>query len=289
MLRTLIGLAAIGLFFISQESFAAENIGSIQKLGNVSKTPFVQIEFVIMDKIESAGKIVASYRDGTSLSNTDKIYLEMKDKSLSIGDRLTVLKNLGDVKDEKSLFAKSSGTRVKLIGSLRVTKILPDLVEGILYDCTEDAKIGDPVVPQFNSQIEIHPQNPTANIEGQVLGPAGLNHISGSFEMVFLNRGQADGLKVNDRLEVVRKGEGADKKMRARLPDVSIAELVVVHTAANTATAYVRSSVESFERGARFRSAREDEVYLDDKKASNLEGQKPESLQTPASGDSLQN
>jgi len=288
MNRTLIGLMAISLGFLSKATFA-EDIGGIKKLGGVPKTPFVQIEFVILDKIEDAGKIVASYRDGTSLSNTDKIYLEMKDKNLSIGDRLTVLKNLGEVKKQKDFFAKSHGTRTKLIGSLRVTKILPDLVEGILYDCTEDAKIGDPVVALFTSQIEIRPQQPSAKVEGQVLGPAGTNRISGSFEMVFINRGADDGLKVNDLLEVIRKGEGADKKMRERLPDVSIAELVVVHTSSKTATAYVRASVESFEGGARFRSAREAEVYLDDKKASNLAGQKPELPQTPAAGDSLRN
>ncbi len=262
--------------------------GSIEKLGSLNRTPFIQLEYIMVDKAEWTGEIVASYRGGKAFSNTDKVYLQMKDMNVSIGDRLTVFKTMGAVKDPNDNFDRL-GERIQVLSSLRVTAILPDLVEGVIYDSQEDATIGDKVAPLMQTQVEINPQEPVADVEGRVLGPAGINHLSGSFEMVFLDKGSSHGLRANDRLHIIRKGEGADAKMKKRLPDVSVAELIVIHASNKYSTAYVKSSVESFEAGARFRSAKSKEVYLDDKSASSLPDSTKGSPQPESNSGSLQN
>lgn len=242
----------------------AEDMGKIEKLSQVNRSPFVPLEYLMLSKMESSGKIVASYRQAENLANNDKVYVDMGGTPVSVGDRFTVLKSLGPVKKpNEGAFSKGRGQRIQILGSLRVTNILPDMVEGILYDCTEDVMIGNHVVPLMTTQIEIKPTEPVSVVEGEVLAPAGINHMSASYEMVFLNRGSSHGLQVNDKLHIVRKGEGAKGKLRDKLPDEAVAELVVIHTSDKFSTAYVRSAVETFESGARFRSAKSQEVYLD--------------------------
>jgi hypothetical protein len=285
LFKSLLGVVCLGAIFLPSSALLAQEASEfqkIEKLSSINRSPFVQFEYMLVDKIESTGKIAASYRDGVVLSNNDTVYLEIKSGSVSVGDRFTVFKPVGAVKAPGQIFGKV-GERLHILGSLRVTKILPDLVEGILYDFNEDAQVGDLVVPLIQTQVELKPQDAAVKIEGRVLAPAGRNHLAGSFEMVFIDKGSSHGLRVNDRLEIVRKGEGADKKMRIRLPEVPIAKLVVVHTNEKFSTAYIESAIEAFESGAKFRTAIREEIYLEDKKASQILPLKESSIQVGSS------
>jgi hypothetical protein len=286
MIRSLfIGLLSVAsLPVIAQEA----EFQKIEKLGGLNKTPFVQFEYMLVEKVDSAGKIAASYRDGQVLSNGDRVYLEINKGSVSVGDRFTVFNPIGDVKAPGQIFGKV-GERLHLLGSLRVTKILPDLVEGILYDFTEDAQVGALVLPLLQTQVELKPQYSSNSVDGLVIASAGPNHLATSYEMVFLNKGSNDGLQVNDRIEIIRKGEGANEKMKTRLPDMAVAKLVVVHTNEKFSTAYVLSAIEAFESGARFRTEKRDAIYLDDKKSSSLQAPTEPLPQLGSAPDSPQN
>ena len=95
-------------------------------------------------------------------------------------------------------------------------------------------------------------------IEGSVVHTPNYRLEMGSTDIVYLNRGAADGLEVGSPLEVFRRiGKETDEVQREnkQLPNWVIGKLIVVSTTPDTATAVITKTSTEIQRGDFFRGA----------------------------------
>jgi len=168
---------------------------------------------------------------------------------------------LGNVEKPGSLFS-TSGERIHILGYVRVTAVKPGIIVAKIYGAKEDIDRGNWIAPLIDRRVKVDPHNCKKDVRGIILSAAGPNNLIGSYQFTFLNKGSADGLNVNDKLYIYRKGTSAPG-VDADLPEVNVAELVVVATTDKYATAYTLGGMEHFEAGAHFKTAVPETHYLD--------------------------
>ena len=193
MKLTFLRIFSLLMFVAALNALKAQN--SLEKLDGLNKTPYLDLEYIIANKMESVGIIAASWQPSTYLTSEDVVYLEME-MPVSVGDQFTVYRDVGDIKQLGTFFG-SAGRRIQFLGDVRVTKV-SDIVEARIYNAIDDINTGNKLMPYFSRRIEISPRIPTNDIRGKILGPAEPKEIAGSYLFVFLDKGSNDGLRMND-------------------------------------------------------------------------------------------
>lgn len=234
-------------------------MSKLEKLENIDREPAVRVDYFIDRELKSMGEIIDSYRQATYLSNQDRVYISTKEP-VSVGDRFTIVRDEGRVATN-GLFGRVSAKRYSIRGYARVTQVFEDAIEAQLMNSGDDIQKGDLLVPYRENLQKVKAQEPTENVRGKVLAGAQDTSIIGAFELSFLDKGEKDGLRLNDRLTVYRRAtEGSSASNSVEIP---IATLVIVDVAENYSTAYTLASVEAFEPGALFKSDISEVRYLD--------------------------
>lgn len=226
------------------------------------KKAFINLEFLITDELEPLGKIASSYRKAAYLSNGDPVYLDLGDYPASKGDRFSIVQSYGPVKSWQGSDSYDA-QRIQVKGFVEITKITPTTVVGVIREATQDVNLEDLIVPFIDLQVEVDPKEPKKEVRGRVIDAATLTAMMGAHSFAFINKGSKDGLKVNDRLFVYRTGDGSSA-IDIDLPEVNIAELVVVNTSKEFATVYTLGGRETFRAGSNFKSAISEERYVDE-------------------------
>jgi len=219
--------------------------------------PKVSMEHFALDDVSILGHIEGSYKKNKYLTTNDKIYLRMKNSSASVGDRFSIIQEQGAIKEGKSKI----GTKINLKGFVEVTEVLPTAIVGRIYDAKIDIHLGDHIAPEFQTFLQVDPQEPAADLRGKVIGETNSRPLIGAYDFVYINKGEADGLRLNDSLDVIRTVDG-NEALKAGLPEIAFAKLVVVQVASRTAVAYTIASADKFEAGATFKSTKSEIRYL---------------------------
>lgn len=237
---------------------------TVKKFSASNTAPLITLENILVDNVKALGKISGSFKDATFLANTDTVYLQMTNSGVSVGDRFSVFKNNGGVKVPDSFF-KYVGNNLHIKGFVEVMKVTPTTVIGKIYDATEAITIGDSLGEPLTLGINLQPKEPATDVRGIVLAAANGTDMIGAYHFAYINKGKLDGLEINDRLYVYRKGTQTQKVTKST-PEVNVAELIVVNVADHLATAYCVSAEDSVLKGATFKSAKADVTYLDAQK-----------------------
>jgi len=263
-IRTTILILTCGLSLFLTKAFldaAEEEEFKVERFSNKNFQQEVTQHIFFREPQEPLGTIVGAYRPNQRLSNTDTIYLKFTSQIVSVGDVFSIYENQGGVSSLESGF-KKIGQRIVIKGFVQITSVLPKAIVGKIFDASNDIRVGDLIGPNTDLNHKISPQEPTADVRGKVLANAGENSLAGPYEFVFLNRGSSDGLRANDKLVVFRTADGS-AEVKEGLPEVIIAELIVINTESKFSTAYVLSANDPFERGASFKSARSQVRFVD--------------------------
>jgi hypothetical protein len=233
-------------------------------------TVFLRNEGYIEDESSNWGEINGSREDKMFLSDFDEAYLRIaSDHELKIGDELTVYRPIRSVGGGKLI--QIQGT-VKVdqwnakdhIARARVTETLDTIERG--------ARVG-PVARSFEV---VAPARNEVDVEAQVITSVHPHEFFGANQVVFIDKGEDDGLKPGNRLFIVNKGDGfhqtqpsrsAAKRIaiekdspgeieditkpgdRSALPEEVIAELRVISLKKKTAMALVTFSRREIEHG----------------------------------------
>jgi hypothetical protein len=224
------------------------------------------------------GEIQGSPDDQMLLSENDDVYIQINDDhDVAIGQKLTIWKPLRKVGS-----GDSKGTLVSIRGTVKVERVNPKtkMVRAKIIESLDiierGARIG-PVGRQFNV---IPPTVADQDVEAVIMASVYPHQLYGQNQIVFLDRGEKEGVKPGMRFFAIRRGDGwqktlknageyADKRMlleddRAdqmdatpepaspdRLPDETYAELRVVVVREHTCMAMVTASTSEIERSAR--------------------------------------
>jgi hypothetical protein len=228
-------------------------------------------------KDDTWGEVVGSPSDRMMLGEGDDIYLQLADEhEATVGDELTIFRPIRTVESENA-----KGELVSIRGTAKIERYNPKtkmarakIIESL--DVIErGAKIGPvgrkfDVVPAVRSDIDL---------DASILASVYPDTFYGQNQVVFIDRGEKDGVKVGMRFFAVMRGDRwkatldtigdsgrprveddrpsriddayIDKGDEDRLPDETYAELRVMRLRDHTAAAIVVASKHEIERNAR--------------------------------------
>jgi hypothetical protein len=233
-------------------------------------TIFLRNQGYIEDDQSNWGEINGAREDKIFLTDFDEVYLRIGgNHDVKIGQELTVYRPLKSVGDGK--LVEIQGT-VKVdqwnpkerIARARVTETLDTIERG--------ARVG-PIVRRFEV---VPPARNEKDVEATVVTSVHPHNFYGQNQVVFIDKGEEEGLRPGNRLFVVRKGDGFHKTQPSgsaakriaiednspaamenitkprnddALPEEVLAELRVINVKKNTAMALVTTSRREIEAG----------------------------------------
>ena len=223
------------------------------------------------------GEIVGSPADKMLLSEGDDVYFKVnKDKEIALGKLLTIFRPLVTRDD-----AAEKGQLVSIRGTVRVDRINTEthMVRGRIVESLDVIERGAKIGPVDRRFDVVPPIKSSEDIEAKIVAALYPHAFYGQFQVVFLDKGEKEGVKVGmrffglsrgDRWRHTLRGAGTfatvrpvmedDRPARTeniedlgkdeQFPDETYAELRVVRVREHTATAFVTVSQHEIERGA---------------------------------------
>ncbi|HZF54910.1 MAG TPA: LysM domain-containing protein [Polyangiaceae bacterium] len=226
------------------------------------------------------GKVVGSPEDQMLLSEGDDIYAQIEgDHPVSVGQELTIFRPLRDVKDKDD---GAKGQLVAVRGTARVDRYNPKtrMVKARIIESLDIIERGEKLGPVTRRFDVVAPVASGVDVEARILASVDPLQIYGNHHLVFLDKGEKDGVKVGQRFFAVRRGDRWQQSLRTagksatqrprmqddspakvedletdvptdKLPDETYAELRVIRVREGTSAALVIQAKHEIERGAR--------------------------------------
>ncbi len=204
--------------------------------------------FVTSNIVQDLGYIEAAQKDGTLLTDYNTIYVRF-DPALAIspGDKFSVYSAEGRVEHPIS---ERSGYRYTITGSIRVVRKKNDLWVCEILSTQGTIRRNDRVTvytPKIDKILKTFNQQ---NIEAAIIGADNNGRTIFSFgDVVYLDRGRADGLEVGNILEAY---SFTDRNTNERItldPTYKVGEITVITLSENFATGLISNSTNDIQLG----------------------------------------
>lgn len=215
--------------------------------------------FIADSQVAPLGSVYKSDNPRDNLAQFDDIYLRITDASqMQVGKRFTVYRTLHRVKHPKT--HNYVGFLVKILAQCEVIAVNGEIATAHIGTSYDAIRRGDPITEYVSvlKQVNLAPNGSQLDgtiIETMVDGTT----IMGSGDVIYVDKGQNDGLKIGNTLDVVRTGDGLDLIQYGyndrTLPPQIIARLVIVGTREKTATAVIIGANDAVLVGDRVRMA----------------------------------
>jgi peptidoglycan-associated lipoprotein len=166
--------------------------------------------------------------------------------NVKVGDRLTLYR------PSKQVYHPFTGARMGhlmvILGILQVTTETKDNVVSTRIERAFDSiSPGDYVMP-FQPPPEVPARQTTSGpVTGVIVDFKQKRQVTAQSEIIYIDRGETDGVALGDRFSVIRPGRRLS--FTTRNPDVVLAEIKVIGLQPRTATAYVVRSTDAINRG----------------------------------------
>ena len=181
--------------------------------------------------------------------------LPASDTTLETGDRLTLFRNVRKVYHPKT--RKYMGDLIKILGVAEITQSSEQVKKARIVTSYDYIARGDSALPYQSfewvlslaeqSVSENHEQGRLDGLEGYIVDIKDERIASAQYDIVYIDRGLADGVKTGDHFVILREG---DKVARGvNLPRRIIGRLEILMAQDVTATAQVIQSTEIIKKG----------------------------------------
>ncbi|OJY30865.1 MAG: hypothetical protein BGO98_29325 [Myxococcales bacterium 68-20] len=233
-------------------------------------TVFLRNQGFIEDESSNWGEITGAREDKMFLTDYDEAYLRIGgDHDVKIGQELTVYRPI----------KSSAGVRlVEIQGTVKVDQWNPKerIARARVVETIDTIERGARVGPIARRFEVVPPARNEKDVEASILTSIHPHNVYGQNQVVFIDKGDEDGLKPGNRLLVVRKGDGFHKTQPSRsaakrialedpspaaienitkprddaaLPEEVLAELRVISVKKRTAMALVTTARREIELG----------------------------------------
>jgi hypothetical protein len=193
-----------------------------------------QTGFVEPGELKVAGRIVGSKEEKIMLSTDDEAYVEFKkEQPLEVGQRYTVYKPIKPVRHPVT--KKLMGELVQIYGEAEVQSLTEGRIARVkLVDSTDPIERGFRVGPlrrQFKIVDPVPNDRDIVAVVFTALRPIQLVHQE---TIVFIDQGKADGVRIGNRFQIVRRGDGFVPLLASgpvddrRFPRETISEAIVI-------------------------------------------------------------
>lgn len=236
------------------------------------ETIFLRNQGFIEEDETNWGELNGAREDKMFLSDFDEVYLRIgSDHDVKVGQELTVYRPIKSV---------GGGKLIEIQGTVKVDQWNPKerVARARVTETLDTIERGARVGPVGRRFEVVPPSRNETDVEARVLTSVQPHNFYGQNQVVFLDKGEEQGLKPGNRLLVIRKGDGFHKtqpsgsaakriaiednspaatesitKPRSdeALPEEVLAELRVVSVKKNTSMALVTTSRREIEAGDR--------------------------------------
>jgi LysM repeat protein len=208
----------------------------------IDKYAMLNAGFINQEEIDD--KIIGSNVEKTIFSYDDTVYIRVTaPERVNIGDKFLIYMPLNKVKHPKT--GDTYGRLIKGLGILQVTaKDKPDVLTARITLSFDAIEKGSRITPyQEPSLIYEQSQKRKKDLSGYIIEVMDGRRINAQTDVVYLDKGSADGIEPGDRFDVYVEHENSD------FPRTLIGEVLVFIVKENTSTAAVRKSSDTLAKG----------------------------------------
>jgi hypothetical protein len=221
------------------------------------------------DNNQNWGELSAAREDKMFLSNFDETYLRIgPDHDVKIGTELTVYRPIKKVE---------GGQLIQIQGTVKIDQWNPKdrIARAQIIESLDVIERGARVGPVGRRFEVVPPVRNEQNVSAEVLASVHSHPFWGQYAIVFINKGEAAGLRPGNRLFITRRGDGYHKSLPSRsaaqrialesespaeieriprrddaeYPEEFVGELRVLAVRKNSATCMVTSAKSEIEQG----------------------------------------
>lgn len=206
------------------------------------------VSFIGEDE-QGAGGIIFDFPDARRFAGSgDTVFVRMPDEtSVAVGDQLQIIKSQGDIIHPVS--KKRLGFQVDQVGTLEITALGQDLHTAIIRKSFREIERGSWLALRRAVHEQIVLRRATNEMSGTIVATASHRVLQGPSEILFVDIGEKDGLRVGNLLTLTRPRQATDlalgKKKKTALvyPEELIGYALVIETNAETASAVILKSL----------------------------------------------
>lgn len=193
--------------------------------------------------VEALGTIYAAKTGMTSLGEGDMVYLQMADlDAVECGDIYAIVRQ-GEKIKHPDLKRLKYGNLYQVVGELRVVHKEGDIATAYIRNMYGHAKRGDIVSTLVPVAAEMPIRAPRGDLEGTIVARAGQDsyELASVGEVVFLDRGKEDGLRIGNTFYVVKRQDQFNglRQTDDTLPATVVGRVVVTRVDDYSATGVV--------------------------------------------------
>ena len=209
--------------------------------------------FVGDEEIAAAGVLVDTIDNRILMAGGDTVFVKPQDPAgIRPGDRFSLF-SIGE-RVLHPLTNQPVGYQVAELGSLQITEGGSKVATAVITDSLREIQRGALLLPWQPTVQEIELNRAERELSGYIVAGGEGKIALSQFDIVFIDRGAADGLEVGNMLHISRQRMATELAYGAeelQLPDVLLGSAVVVETQPRTAAALVLKSADSMYRGDR--------------------------------------
>jgi hypothetical protein len=173
--------------------------------------------FISDDDKEDWGEVNGSAEDKMFLTDTDEAYMRLgPNHDVKIGQELTVFRPVRKV---------AGGNLVQLQGTVRIDRWDPStrIARGQISESLDVIERGARVGPVGRKFQVVPPIRNEKDVNASVLASVYPHNFYGQNQVVFIDKGDEDGLKVGNRMFVIRRGDAWRKSLASDVAGLRIA------------------------------------------------------------------
>ncbi len=160
---------------------------------------------------DGIGEIVGAPEDQMLLSYDDDVYIEIEDDDddkhkVELGQELQIFREIRTLRGRE---AEGDGELVQVFGTVRVDRYNPKtkMVRAHVIESLEPIERGMMVGPVARKFLVVPPAKNDKYVEARILTALYPHQFFGQAQLVFLDRGAKNGVKVGNRFLAVRRGD----------------------------------------------------------------------------------
>ncbi|MBI4686655.1 MAG: LysM peptidoglycan-binding domain-containing protein [Nitrospirae bacterium] len=179
----------------------------------------------ISNDLRNKGAIGGSPKDQTISGKNDYVYLNAK---ANVGDKFYIIKNIKRVKHPVT--GRFIGHHLRIGGVVEVVGADSNVPKAVITTAFEELEVGDGLMPYSEIEPPLAPEKArTPDIRGHIVESHMNNHISGPAGIVYLDKGQNDGLEIGDIFSAISL---ADSKIEMPTGTIQVISLQSTTSAA---------------------------------------------------------
>lgn len=232
--------------------------------------------FVSADRIEYAGRIIASPKEANMLSPLDKVWVGFGEESYTeeeredmdeedrrkmaaaqpnVGELYAVVREVGEVKTDEDDDEAVAGYKYLVLGTLRIDEVSDKYHDtAVVMQTWREIERGDYLIPYERQVKNVQPTASDRDGVAKIVDSVDALFDFGEHHYVWVNKGADDGIRTGNRMFVYQRFEGLDspgEEADSKIPWQRVGQLMVLDVRKNYSLAVITDSSREINIGDR--------------------------------------